>query len=133
MIFLSHIRSDAAFARSLTDKLSDAGYKVWSADQLLPGVNWGAEVGKALERSDTMLLLISPQSIKSDWFTKDLEYALSNVKFKDRLFAVEVKPTPEEDVPWILRNLQFIKAHTPDAASRRIAKLLREGAAAARN
>ncbi len=53
-------------ARQLAHRLSDAGLKVWiPEDEILPGDNWAKKVGQALEESDLMVVLVTPQAFES--------------------------------------------------------------------
>jgi len=112
-IFISHSESDEKWARLLRSRLSEEGFEVWnSASDIAPGDNWLLKSGKALEAADAMIVLLSPDSAKSDSVRSEIEFALGSPQFRDRLIPLLVKPT--EDIPWILRKLQIIRA-TKDA------------------
>ena len=108
-VFLSYAHSDLAVARQVATQLEDAGHKVWFADDaIFMGKNFALEAGKALEKSDAMVVLISPESMKSDWVRRDIDFALSAPQYRGRLIPVIVKPTAK--IPWILKkfpNVQF--------------------------
>jgi hypothetical protein len=113
-VFLSYTEADAKWAGQLRAALASAGYEVWNpAADLEPGHNWHLEVGRALERSDAMVVLLSPSSVHSPSVVSEIEYALSDARFRGRLIPVLVKPTA--DIPWILRRLPLVRA-TKDAA-----------------
>ena len=114
-ISYSHSRSDAEFARRLGSELQKSRFNVFQDDDLLSGANWHAEVAKALDRSDAMIFLASPDFANSQSVQKELEYALTNSRFKDRVFCIEAKPTSANQIPWILRNRFLLEAKTPDA------------------
>jgi len=125
-IFLSHANSEASFARELAEKLIEAGFGVWSDEMNLPpGENWAKAIGKALDQSKAMIVLLSPDATKSQWVNKEIEYALSTPRFEGRLFPVMVKPTDEDEVPWILRHLGIIKTRDPDMATREVVRALK--------
>ncbi len=64
---------------------------VWlPEEQLLPGDNWAAKVGSVLEDADAMVVLLSPDSMKSEWVRHDIEYALGTAQFKGRLIPAEI-------------------------------------------
>ena len=99
-VFISYAHSDLAVARQVAAQLEDAGNKVWFADDaVFPGENLMLEVGKALEKSDAMVVLISPESMKSDWVRQDIKFALSAPQYRGRLIPVIVKPTGCP--PWV--------------------------------
>ncbi len=119
-IFISYCQSDRNWARELISRLSAEGLQVWDSDQeVAPGENWSLKAGKALEESDTMIVLLSPDSMASPWVRREIDYALSSSKYKDRLILVVTSPT--EDIPWILRKLRPINLYkNPARASKRI-------------
>ena len=70
-----------------------------------------------------MVVLLSPDSVSSDWVRREIEYALGDPNYAGRLFPVLVRPT--EDVPWILRKLEILHAKDNAAEiSKRIASVL---------
>ena len=123
-IFLSHSSADKEFARELSERLSDAGFGVWSDEELLPGDNWAEEIAEALNQSKAMVVLISPEATRSRWINREIEYALANPRFEGRLFTFMVKPTPEDQFPWILRHLNVVKTGDAKEASRQVARAL---------
>ena len=107
-IFLSYAQSDRPWARKISELLEAAGFQVFDpADELLPGDNWSLEIGRALDRSDAMVVLISPAGVRSPWVQREIQYALGSERFQDRLIPVEVEPT--DDFPWVLNHLPWIK------------------------
>ena len=130
-IFLSYAHADALIAHSLGQALTSEGFEVWdAANELLPGGNLHLKVGRALERSQAMVVLLSPDAIKSPSVLGEVDYALTSLKFRERLIPVLVRPTV--NIPWILERLQFIDATKGDTkVARRIAAALRGVPAAA--
>jgi len=107
-VFLSYAQSDREVAKELVSHLEKAGHNVWFADDaLFPGENWALEVGKALDESEAMVVLLSPQAMKSDWVRKEIEFALGARQYRGRLIPVMVKPTA--DIPWILKRLPIVR------------------------
>jgi hypothetical protein len=126
-IFLSYTQSDGAFAKALSSELARRGLKVWSPDEeLLPGDNWSLGIGEALKTSNTMVVLVSPDSMRSDQVRREIEYALGDPSYERRVFPVQVRPT--KDIPWILRKFQILDARPSVAkVSASIANALLEG------
>ncbi len=125
-VFISYSHADEHWADLLREQLRHFGTEimVWDpGSEIAPGENWALKYGKALEKADAVIVLLSPDSVKSDWVRHEIEYALSSAKFRDRLIPVMVKPTKE--VPWFLRTLTFIDAtkNKNDVASRVAAAL----------
>lgn len=130
-VFLSYSQADRRWAETLRSGLAEAGFQIWNpVEDIGAGMNWHLEMGKALERSDAMIVLLSPASVKSASVQAEIDYALSGSQFRGRLISVLLKPTSE--VPWILEKQPFIRA-TKDvgATVRHVASALKKAEAAA--
>jgi len=110
-VFFSYDNSDRNFAKSLGDQLAKRGLSPWIADiELLPGDNWAHAIGEALKRSRAMVVLLSPDSVKSEYVRREVEFALGDSKFEGKVFPVLLRATKAKDVPWILRTLRILDA-----------------------
>jgi hypothetical protein len=97
-------------ARELAARLHAAGIDAWNATtEALPGANLSAELGRALDQADALIVLVSPAAMRSTTVRHEIQFALGQEKFQDRLIPVMVKQTPAGDIPWILRTLQWAK------------------------
>jgi hypothetical protein len=106
---ISYARSDEAFAKDLSSQLTRRGLSIWSPDEeVLPGDNVWLQIGEALKRSRAMIVLVSPESMRSDHVRREIEYALGDPDYEHRVFPVQVRPTNE--IPWILRRLKTFDA-----------------------
>jgi hypothetical protein len=104
-IFLSYARADESFAKALSSQLEKRGFAVWSpAEEALPGDNVWLRTGEALKKSKAMVVLLSPDSIRSEHVRREIEYALGDPNYEGRLFPVRVRET--HDIPWILRRFK---------------------------
>ncbi len=107
-VFISYAAKDREIARELGSALTKRGLKVWLADeQVLPGDNWSLKIGEALDRSKAMLVLLSPDAVKSELVRREIQYALSSPKYEGRVIPVIVRPT--KDIPWILRKFHVTR------------------------
>lgn len=123
-VFLSYARADTAQAHDLATRLRKAKIDVWLDDEVAPGANWALEVGRALEEADAIVMLVSPDSVKSPWVQRELEYALTEPRFKDRLLPVVVRPT--KDMPWVLSRMLPIDATEDEStAAKKVVDALR--------
>ena len=82
-VFLSH-SSDYTDNRDLIDKITEeltkSGMDVWDDnDQIYPGDNWAQKTSQALEESQAMVVLLTPESVDSKWIRWDIEFAMLNV------------------------------------------------------
>jgi hypothetical protein len=123
-VFLSYAQSDRQHARKLSEYLDAAGFQIFDpADELLPGDNWSLEIGRALDTSEAMVVLISPAGVRSPWVQREIQYALGSERFQDRLIPVEVEAT--KDFPWVLNHLPWIKLEGNLAeAGERVSRIL---------
>ena len=130
-VFISHAEKDRPYATTLSRALVHAGLRVWEPNGVQPGDNWALKAGEALAEADAVVVLLSPDSVASEWVRREIEFAISSPRFKHRLIPVLVRPT--RDVPWILQELpQWLEMDDPSGAAKRIVSLLREEKTAAR-
>ncbi|MFO1428701.1 MAG: toll/interleukin-1 receptor domain-containing protein [Candidatus Competibacteraceae bacterium] len=133
-VFISHAATDAKLAKRIADVLREAGLQVWDDTQILPGDNWGVKLAEALQESDAMVVLLTPNSINSPNLSYETGYALGKKDYKGRLIPVIAAPPgklPKEDIPWIFRKLQMIYLSDPEKDEeglRKITQVLKEAA-----
>lgn len=108
-IYLRYAKSDEAFARNLSSQLAKRGLSVWSAyEEVLPGDNMWLRTGEALKKSRAMIVLISPDSMRSEHVRREIEYAPGDTNYQGRVFPVQVRPT--KNVPWIFEKFRTFDA-----------------------
>ncbi|MGO8672621.1 MAG: toll/interleukin-1 receptor domain-containing protein [Capsulimonadaceae bacterium] len=130
-VFISHSVNDNDFVRSLSSHLEQNGLKVWTDNEILPGDNWAHQIAKALDDSEAMVVVLTPQSRKSPWQSREIEFALGQHAYKGRLISVLTEDTSPEEIPWILRTLNVLRIGGPDDIERgadQIAEILRKAA-----
>lgn len=75
-IFVSYSRKDEPFVQQLVEKLQAAGYPVWmDREGIVGGDEWRTKLKVAVEEASLLLLVVSPQSEKSEWVTIERSYA----------------------------------------------------------
>jgi hypothetical protein len=112
-VFLSHAQKDTALAKELAERLTKGGFKVWNPDlEIAPGDNWAKKTGEALDKSDLIVILLTPKAMDAEWLRREIEFALGSKKHEGRVFTVFVGPVREvgKDVPWILLKLPHYQA-----------------------
>lgn len=117
-VFISHSGKEPELAQKLATVLQQAGFQVWDAySNLYPGDNWAKLTAQALEDSQAMVVLLTPESLESRWVQSEIEYALGNKNYAWRLIPVLVgdpKRFQEVQIPWILEKLQMIFLPEPN-------------------
>ena len=122
-VFLSYALDDKEAARDFARRLSEEGLDVWFDEwQLQPGDNWSKEVGRALDQSDAMIVLITPEAMKSKGVRGEIEYALMTPRFEGLLIPLVLKPSDE--MPWILDRMAIRGDRSRPAAVRKIVDAL---------
>ena len=111
-VFISHAYTDEPLVKKIAAILEEAGLEVWDATRdVLPGANWPDEVARALKESKAMVVLLTADALRSSWVRREIEYALGEQNYRERLIPVLVSDPGElkkEDIPWILRRLHMI-------------------------
>ena len=117
-VFISYSHSDSPLAARVSEALRKAGLEVWDPEvNVLPGDNWAAHVGRALEESDAMVVLLTPDSISSPHVKADMAYALGSKSYKNRLIPVAVggrEQLPKSEIPWIFKKLHWVDLPSPE-------------------
>ena len=88
-VYLSYAYADRELARRVAAFLLDAGFTVWDAEQqIFPGDNWAEKIGQALKESSAMVVLLTPEALKSVYVRREIDYALSQKAYSHRLITV---------------------------------------------
>lgn len=106
-IFFSYSAKDKGYALALSSQLEKHGLHAWTFEgEILPGDNVWLRAGEAMKASRAMVVLLSPDSVRSEFVRREVEYALGNPAYEGRVFPVLVRPTKQ--IPWIIRRLKIL-------------------------
>src|SRR2546422_4749770 len=109
-VFISYAQPDEKLAEKIGDSLRQAGLTVWDYRRdILPGDLWSEKASQALRDSDAMVVLLTPEAARSKQVRSEIDYALTQNTFKNRLVPVLVGSPdriPKKDLPWILWELR---------------------------
>jgi hypothetical protein len=121
-VFISYSRKDsAAFADDLVLGLEDRGFEPFlDRHDIKPGEPWEARLGGLIEQSDTVVFVISPESVKSERCVWEVDKALALSK---RLLPVIYKSVPDGEIPPKLSSLQFVRLDTAPGMMRPLREL----------
>ncbi len=80
-IFISHVEEDASVAMQIGDGLRSAGYSSWLYERdSLPGPAYLLQTGEAVDNCQAFILIISPDSVKSNQVTAEVVRAHEGAK-----------------------------------------------------
>lgn len=111
VVFISHAHADKKLARGLAEELRRAHFEPWLAEESLePGDNWAKTLGRALETSDSIVVLVSKNSLRSPAARHEWDFAISSARHAGRVLPVLTPGTSIESVPWILKHIRHVRA-----------------------
>jgi tetratricopeptide (TPR) repeat protein len=110
-VFISYSRRDLEAADQIVAALEERGFAVTIDRRDLPyGEEWLKELADFIFNADTVVWLVSPNSVQS----KACKWELSEVRaLNKRLIPVAIAPVPFEDVPEALGRIHFLPAVGP--------------------
>ncbi len=111
-IFISYSRKDIGFVRKLAGDLEKAGYDVWwDLTDLRGGDDWPRVIPAAIESSQFVIVVLSPNSIVSDWVEKEYMQALS---LRKKIIPIMLT---QSKVPFPLNTINYIDFTGEDYAA----------------
>ena len=121
-IFISYSRRDQAFVRTLHDRLAAEQRDVWvDWEDIPPSAEWMAEIERAIEASDTVVFVISPDSVQSKTCRHECEHA---ARMGKRLVPVVTRDVDAAAVPDVVGRLNWLSFTSADAFDRAYASLI---------
>ncbi len=109
--FISYSRRNTNFAERLARDLSDAGVEVWiDFRQIHAGELWKEEIRSGIERSEVIILVLSPDAVASEWVRYEIDYAREHKKIMLPVMAVDSVTSLQgaESLKWLL-DVHYIK------------------------
>ncbi|MBI4662911.1 MAG: toll/interleukin-1 receptor domain-containing protein [Verrucomicrobia bacterium] len=126
-VFISHANDGADLARELTRRLRKEGLRVWLAqEEILPGDNWAERISEALNDSQAMVVLVTPEAIRSNHVEWDIGFALGSKAYRHRLLPVLVGDTAQTQfpaLPWALERFHFLRLAKPEGLDRLVQEI----------
>ena len=97
--FISHSSKDKEFVEKLNRSLRVAGVRVWYApEDLLPGQKLHDQIKKAINSFDKLLLVLSPNSMGSNWVTTEIRDARDREREENRQVLFPISIVPMENI-----------------------------------
>lgn len=112
-VFISYSRRDKVFTQKLVDALLAANREVWADWNSIPAASdWDAEIKEGIEKTDTVLFLLSPEWIKSNECRKEMIHAIQHGK---RLIPIlYLMPDQGQEVPPELAKINWVYMRDTD-------------------
>lgn len=102
-VFISYSRKDMDFVRKLAGDLEAAGYDVWwDITDLRGGDDWVRNIPEAIKTSRYFIVVLSPNSIESEWVRKEYTQALS---LRKKIIPIMLAAC---EVPFALNTINFV-------------------------
>src|ERR1051326_7681465 len=102
-LFISYSRTDSAFVDRLEADLKARNFQPWvDRRKLEGGQDWSAELQKAIENCQLMLVVLSPEAMASKYVRREYRYADSQDK---PIIPLNWRPTK---VPFELNDIQWV-------------------------
>lgn len=101
-IFIAHVEEDADIALGLALGLEQAGYHTWTYEvDFVVGTSYILQTREAIEQSDAMVVIISPDSLSSSQVINELVRAHeSNKKFLPILHGISHADFQKRQPEW---------------------------------
>lgn len=129
-LFLSYATADRDAAVRLADDLRKAGLEVRAGADLIadlsPGQDWASAVIDELEDADTVLVLLSPASERSERVVAEASLALAKALRDPTMRVVPVIVEKPAEVPSLLRGIQALDLSSLESHERQLARLVEE-------
>lgn len=90
-VFISHSTKDAAFVDGLVERMRDHYIASWYAPRHMPGGYFKSNIEQALLDCDWFLVVLSPEALESEWVKLEVDIAMSDSRFKNRVIPVLAK------------------------------------------
>ena len=108
-IFISHSASNRVFVQKLTRALKQSGIKYWySATHIRGAREWHDEIGRALNRCDWFVVVLTPEAVRSKWVKHELLFALQSDRYNGRIVPILRADCKFALLSWTLSSFQFV-------------------------
>src|SRR5262249_42512512 len=107
-VFICYSRSEIADADALVTALDMSGFEVMIDRRDIPyGEEWQRELSDFIRAADTIIWLVSPNSVKSKWCNWELGEVM---RLNKRLVPVKIRSITYEQLPETLGKISVLPA-----------------------
>jgi hypothetical protein len=122
-VFISYSRKDQSIAGELVSGLELCGFDSYlDKEDIAPGEPWEERLGRLIRDADTVVFVLSPNSVASKHCTWEVD---ETIKLAKRIVPVVWRPVPDADVPAALRRLNYIFFSEGNSFSKSLGDLAR--------
>jgi hypothetical protein len=108
-VFISHSSRNAAFVERLVRVLQAHGLRTFFSRKHIRGAQqWHDEIGAALARCSWFLVVLTSQSVTSEWVKREFVYALQDRRYGGRIVPVIHKTCDFKKLSWTLSSLEYV-------------------------
>jgi hypothetical protein len=105
-VFIAYARSDSPDVHRIAERLRLRGIETRVDIENIPiGSDWAASLERFIRDADTILFVITPAAMKSQFCLMEVEAAVAMNK---RILPVLLKPVPDDVIPANLARLQYL-------------------------
>ena len=105
-VFVSYSRRDREFSDQLVLGLQACGFEAYiDREDIAAGEDWSARLGRLIEDADTVVYVMSPDSVNSEQCSWEVRETL---RLSKRLLPVVWRPVPEDQTPPEMARLNYI-------------------------
>lgn len=126
-VFISYSWKDATFVEDLAARLKKSGVALWlDRYEIKPGEYLRRRVNEAIASADYSLVIISPDSIKSEWVQHEIDGAMSREldEKKVRLIPLLIGNVQSRNLPADIRGKNYLDFRIPGEAEKAFDRLI---------
>jgi hypothetical protein len=105
-IFISYSHQDAKVMKNVKSSLEKEGLRVWvDLDRLKPGNRWSNNIANAIETANSVVVIQSPGSKRSEFVEREINYAEIHEKI---IYPILAKGNQKQSQHILLASQQFV-------------------------
>lgn len=105
-VFICHVEEDRSALQQIYETLTRSGLTVWTSwHDIQMGKDFQEAIYYGIETADNFIYLLSPESVRSPWCRRELDYAL---ELNKRIIPILLKPIDADAFPPQIMGLQFV-------------------------
>lgn len=108
-VFLSHSSKDRKFVVKLASLLRTKRIRYWySATHIKGAKQWHDEIGRSLKRCDWLIVVLTPNAVRSRWVKHELLFALRANRYNERIIPLLRRKCRYEKLSWMLPGFELV-------------------------